>query len=334
MRTCYIHIGVHKTGSTSIQHSLARHRDKLRAHGVCVPRSAAWSPSVAAHHHLAFEINKSPAFDPSHGGMKDLLAELRAETSDKILLSSEDLAFCVKHPARLRKLRDPLVALGFEIVWIVYFRTFPDWAESAYTELAKSLNVRTNFEEWVRSNPRALALGLDPCGMLRSIRKSGDKVLLRSYSEAGGNLLGDFYQLLGVPASILGPADHDGRVNQRVSVFAMEFLTRLASHPAVVADPQLRIRFRERAMEELRKLPAGPAFRGLTPGLARTLHQATKPTYRRLLRQFRPDATIEELFPLSREYKPMTLDLHDAAPEELLRVYRAIADLCLAETLC
>lgn len=330
MRTCYIHIGVHKTGSTSIQHSVARHRGELQKAGVYVPQACMWSGNVAAHHNLAFDINKNPAFDPSKGGLAELLAELRSVDCDKVLISSEDLAFSVRHAALLRRLRDPLVAMGFEIRWIVYFRTFPDWAESAYTELAKSLHVRTSFDAWVRSNPRALAVGLDPCGLLSLLRRTGDKVLLRSYSQALPNLLADFYQQLDVPGTILTSEDHEDRINQRLSVFAMEFLTRVASIPGLDKDPHFRTRIQDLAQRKLAKLPAGPAYRGLSPGIARQLYQSTKPTYLRLLRQFRPDAMIEDMFPMSREYRQTTLDTHEAAPEEILYLYQAVTDLCFA----
>lgn len=331
MRKCFIHIGVHKTGSTSIQHSVSRHRDELRQVGVYVPQACMWSENVAAHHNLAFEINNSPAFDPSKGGLAELLAELRSVDCEKVLISSEDLAFSARHPALVRQLREPLIDMGFEIQWIVYFRTFPDWAESAYTEIAKSLRVRTSFDVWARSNPQALVVGLDPCGLLKHLRRTGDKVLLRSYSQALPNLLADFYQQLGVPSIILSSEDHDERINQRLSVFAMEFLTRAASIPGLDKDPQFRTRIQALAERNLAKLPHGPAYRGLSPGIARQLHHITKPIYRRLLRQFRPDQTIEEMFPLSSEYRQTTLETHNATPKEMLLLYEAITALCFAE---
>ena len=329
MKTCYIHIGIHKTGSTAIQHSLARHRMALLEHGLHVPRAGLWSDSPAAHHNLAFDLNLNPSFDRAKGGLEELITELRTVKCDNVLVSSEDLAFSVRHPARLRRLREPLLDLGFRIRWIVYFRTFPEWAESAYTELAKSLRVRSPFSEWVRSNPRALILGNDPCEALKHLRKTGDDVLLRSYAEALPNLLADFYSLIGIHGTVLGPDDHEQRVNQRVSVFAMEFLMRLAALPGLEGDPERALRMREIATQKLPELPPGPSYRGLVTGLARNLYQITRPSYRKLLKQFRPEASFEELFPLAPEYRQSTLETHDAQPEELLQLYRTITDLCL-----
>lgn len=331
MRTCFLHIGVHKTGSTAIQHSLARHRKELRKHGLCVPRACSWSDTVAAHHNLAFELNQKSTFDPSKGDFQSLLDEIRNETSGNVLLTSEDLAFCVRHPDILSKLRKPLLDMGFSLTWIVYFRPFPEWAESAYTELAKTLHVREPFDRWVWSNPRPLTLGLDPNGLLQHIRKTSDTVLVRSYAQARKNLLDDFYTQIGVPTTILDSKDHDSRVNQRLSVFAMEYLMRIASHPALATpDETTRSTLTQHATEEWPKLPHGPSYKGLSPGLADALYQSTLPAYRRLVRDFRPDSTVEDMFPPPADCRLMTLDIHNPTAQERLNLYRSIADSLLS----
>ena len=52
-RICYIHIGPHKTGSTSIQWFLKENQAELLNHGYFVPKSEA---KHGAHHALARKL--------------------------------------------------------------------------------------------------------------------------------------------------------------------------------------------------------------------------------------------------------------------------------------
>ena len=55
-RTCHIHIGLHKTGSTTIQKMLAAESARLSSCGFYVPRTGL-NESRVAHHLIAMEAN-------------------------------------------------------------------------------------------------------------------------------------------------------------------------------------------------------------------------------------------------------------------------------------
>ena len=59
-RIIWLHIGVHKTGTTSIQTALARHRDLLRTHGVYVPK-AGTVDRCSGHHAIAWAASSAIA---------------------------------------------------------------------------------------------------------------------------------------------------------------------------------------------------------------------------------------------------------------------------------
>ena len=52
MKTAYIHIGTHKTGSTSIQDFLFKNRTKLRDRGFLYPLSGISPKNLFGQHHL------------------------------------------------------------------------------------------------------------------------------------------------------------------------------------------------------------------------------------------------------------------------------------------
>lgn len=82
MADIYLHIGLNKTGTSSLQDFFALNQDALRAEGWCYPRTGRDGP---AHHPLSAAFRSPDAVVP-------LLDELRAEIADapRVVLSSED----------------------------------------------------------------------------------------------------------------------------------------------------------------------------------------------------------------------------------------------------
>ena len=72
-RSCFIHAGTHKTGTTAIQRFLAGNRETLARAGFYYPRSGCWHPEFPGHHNLMFELTGDARFDPTAGMLSDLL---------------------------------------------------------------------------------------------------------------------------------------------------------------------------------------------------------------------------------------------------------------------
>lgn len=327
MKRCYIHLGIHKTGSTAIQHALGKGRDFLLQENIYVPRAGMAAPDVAAHHHIAFELNDPKRFEPAKGGMSELAAELRAENPATVVLSTEAFCWTVSVPSRLPRLREPLLELGYELHWIVYFRSYPEWAESAYTQLAKTLSVTRPFDEWVLDADRPLVLGLDPDRVVEGIRATGDRIHLRSYSMALPDLIGDFMAQIGVHREMPAEMKSSQRVNLRPQVLKMEFLRRAAVRAKSISRPGVRQAFIRKALRILPSLPASPSYRGLSLPLALQLHEQTRPQYERLLADYRPDVPFDVFFPLADTYQDLHIGNYECPPEHRTQLEKALADL-------
>lgn len=133
----FIHIGDHKTGSTSIQAFLRRRAYELESAGIHVPEACTYAPD-SGHHHLAFELLGDKRWDQSHGGLDALVAELRGCRVPRAVISCEDLSLLVARPDSLKRLEATLKAEGHTLSWLMFLRRVDDYSESLYCELTRS----------------------------------------------------------------------------------------------------------------------------------------------------------------------------------------------------
>jgi hypothetical protein len=91
MRQCFIHVGTHKTGTTSLQRALSRHQETLRSRRYLYPRTSRPPQAPDGHHNVALEISGDRRFRSEYGTLEDLIAEIQGARDHHILLSSEDL---------------------------------------------------------------------------------------------------------------------------------------------------------------------------------------------------------------------------------------------------
>lgn len=91
-----VHIGLHKTGTTSLQLALAQRRADLLAQGVLYPRAAA--VEAGGHLNLVWEGTRSWKHVPEAGGIEELIAEAKREKPEVLLISAESLSGYSKSP--------------------------------------------------------------------------------------------------------------------------------------------------------------------------------------------------------------------------------------------
>src|SRR5471030_1665576 len=102
--TCFVHIGTHKTGTTSIQSLLGLNEVALLARDIFVPRTGRDHIKYAGHHHIAWELTGHSAYKPAHGDLTMLTAELSASRHASACISAEDLEFLYDRPDRIQLL--------------------------------------------------------------------------------------------------------------------------------------------------------------------------------------------------------------------------------------
>ncbi|BBM87496.1 hypothetical protein [Candidatus Uabimicrobium amorphum] len=144
----YLHIGLHKTGSSAIQTFLTRNRLKLFEHGWLYPDIALHGN---AHHFLAAPYREKSHQPRNWDGRKRLfdLKKLMAKCPrKKVLLSSE--FFCGIQNVEL--LKNDLQKIGFtSIKIIIYLRRQDEVLESSYNQVIKVQNdihkFRVHFQK-------------------------------------------------------------------------------------------------------------------------------------------------------------------------------------------
>jgi len=140
-RTAYIHVGTHKTGTSSLQAMLASNEAAFREAGVFVPHTGKLAPNLVGHHNIAWELRQDPRFDPSLGTLELLQLEISKARSPVICLTSEDFEFLSADEPALRRLRDSLIATGCQPRIIIFLRPQVDYVESLYAEIIKTHDV-------------------------------------------------------------------------------------------------------------------------------------------------------------------------------------------------
>jgi hypothetical protein len=185
--TAYVHVGTHKTGTTSIQALLAMNERAFRDAGVFIPHAGRTAPRFAGHHNIAWELGGDPQFDAQCGTFETLLREVAAANATNVCLSSEEFEFLHLHESALRRLRDGLLATGYEPRIILYLRPQADYLESLYAEINRAWNIA--FEVFLDTIVEA---GVYGCSRFDYARLTSgfsnvfgpDRLIVRAYRSA------------------------------------------------------------------------------------------------------------------------------------------------------
>jgi hypothetical protein len=149
-RICYVHVGVHKTGTTSIQRFLGLNRERFAAAGVLLPRAGCDNfPKYVSHHQLAYELTANPIFDPEYGGLDALADELEQSDARVACLSSENLSVLWRDPTGLVRLRDTIAGAGFTPKIVCYFRPQASYCTSVYAQIVCNGGYRAPFRAYL-----------------------------------------------------------------------------------------------------------------------------------------------------------------------------------------
>jgi hypothetical protein len=147
-RSCFVHVGTHKTGTTAIQGYLATHDGAISRLGLCFPQAGRWDVGTG-HHNIAAELNGVATFVPEAGTLADALAEIERADLPRACLSSENFEYLATRPDVLARLRDAIGAIGYWPRVVIYLRAQDTYLESLYAELIKH-GVDVPFRDYVR----------------------------------------------------------------------------------------------------------------------------------------------------------------------------------------
>jgi hypothetical protein len=141
-----LHIGLRKTGTTSIQKFLNKNHDILLKHDILYPRSGLpLKESVYAHHDLAVSItNIRP---PTNKQCWQLLHEELEQHTDKLIFISSEI-FSVATPEQIEQVRDEFK--DHIVTALIYLRDPVNFMISLYKEQIKAHNESLSFRKFIR----------------------------------------------------------------------------------------------------------------------------------------------------------------------------------------
>ena len=212
-----LHIGMFKTGTTTLQNLMEKQRDLLRRQGVCYPRT-----DRPPHEHLPKHNSLLNALVKDDAGFRKekklLLDEFAASGCHTLVLSEEGLAT----PIVLRPLVQRRIArLGadFDIEALCMLRREDTWLESLWTQRCREGSTDRHITEFV-ATPR-MQKHLDYLSILDAWGKvAGLKVLGYEQATARG-LVRTFTEATGIRL------DGEGRYNPGTSFEAAAIMAAL-----------------------------------------------------------------------------------------------------------
>ena len=202
--TIYLHIGMQKTGTTSLQRTMAEKREELKSHGILYPSGTVGLgvQDRDAHHYLAHAIRgrrerHSPdvPFELLDKHV-EALHEAAANFVGDVVISSED--FSLFRERGIQKLRLHLPA---DTKVIVYLRRQDLWADALFGQMMK-LGRQMTVETFL-GNQRRL---LDYSALLEpwAAAFGPENIIVRPYEGAASDdLFRDFCTVIGRASAVV-----------------------------------------------------------------------------------------------------------------------------------
>lgn len=234
----YIHAGLHKTGTSSIQVELTRARHLLEQRDFLYPVAGmpAWAPY--GHHLLPWSLVESQELIPSVSGhhpgdfqdddREAIWAELRREIErsdlSNVILSSEE--FDILDRAALHRLAARLD--GFDIVPILFLRNLGDLVESGYRTavlISGYLDGIALYADHQRTRSDYFQLLQD----WKDVSSNGE-LFVASYDDEHlrGDVVLSFLRLVGLSADAIEPV-RLSKQNESAPAFVVEIVRFLRS---------------------------------------------------------------------------------------------------------
>ncbi len=152
MKTIYLHIGIGKTGTTTIQKCLSLNHELMLSHNMHYVQSCGGSAGVGHQNFAKSFITEMPSYMQPIKNSEDLLTavveEIKQSNAHNFLFSSEN--FPVADPVKIKSFFDGLRE-NFAYKVILFVRSQDELAESEYNQMIKVRTEPRSFFEYVDS---------------------------------------------------------------------------------------------------------------------------------------------------------------------------------------
>jgi len=228
--TLYIHVGPHKTGSTTIQRAIDTHRAALAKEGLLYPLSGRGPEAPEQHWDFGEAVlhDKSDALDRFIG---EIDAEIAAAQATRVLISTEVLSRKYVTAADLARI--PKRFPNAQRVWIALLRRQDGLASSLYAEHLKKGLIAYPQDEAQVYGPEFL----DHWERLRMIAQASqdDEIVVGSFEVMKRDLVANFLAMMGCHTDIAAPAEKEERQNVALPAKALGALRLINALPRRVS---------------------------------------------------------------------------------------------------
>jgi hypothetical protein len=147
-RVCYIHVGPHKTGTTSIQWFLKEKRADLLKHGYFVPESGTLH---GAHHPLVRQLCGQELPKHQQDTVTKFARAIKETACEAIVISSEALEDLLRKRRYAKDFFDRLGEFDLEPTLVFFPRNQSQLINSRYTEVVRGFLCSESFERFVQA---------------------------------------------------------------------------------------------------------------------------------------------------------------------------------------
>jgi len=204
MPVCHLHIGLHKSASSSLQRLMLTNQAQLARLGIYVPETCT-NGYRRAHHALAWEFHDKKSRGVRPGGFADLQAELAAcGTPERILVSSEAFESNLCARARLERLRGTFAAMGYRVRLAAYIRPQAGYINSRYAQLTKMLANALDMDAFIATALKRTRFDYEK-SLLPVVHFEGIDTAFRPFNRQtlSGGIAGDFLSTLELDADAI-----------------------------------------------------------------------------------------------------------------------------------
>jgi hypothetical protein len=150
-RVCYIHVGPHKTGTTSIQWFLQENRGALLKHGYFVPESG---NIHGGHHPLVRQLCGQEVPERQQEAAARFARAIKDTVCEAVVISSEDLDGLLRKRSYASEFFNRIGELNLEPKLVFFPRNQSQLINSRYTEVVRGFHRSEPFEAFVQAETR------------------------------------------------------------------------------------------------------------------------------------------------------------------------------------
>ena len=190
-KTLHIHIGMHKTATTTVQNALVRNNQQLKRVGCALVTSDKVSNINRYHHELAWSLIGDPRCTISEQSWNDVVSYVHNSNFLDFIISSED--FCLASNEQVERLFGYLGDAGFNVkIHVVARNPIENMASRYFARLDVSPSSFSGFSSQLVSQK----LKLFPSFCMRSWGTRFGTPSLSFYEEMKVNIFPDFMNVI------------------------------------------------------------------------------------------------------------------------------------------